>query len=239
MKQENKHFNANKWTNCQLEKRTIAALKKKNEMFALKHAEDTKEQLLDYIRKCAEEIGHTPCREEIIGGNFIAQRFGNWSIAVGMIGLPSPGYPPPLKTRKIYKDELKRQVKQRKAENRNTREERKAVRVEKSKIAQVEFEQKKKRDLEWGEEHKADTDEQLLKYVKDRASELGYTPQAKDVIGGEYLRERFISWALMLTLAGLPLPKGMKPPSKKQVNTYFDGVESTAEYRELVLAACR
>ena len=158
MKQENKHFNANKWTNCQLEKRTIAALKKKNEMFALKHAEDTKEQLLDYIRKCAEEIGHTPCREEIIGGNFIAQRFGNWSIAVGMIGLPSPGYPPPLKTRKIYKDELKRQVKQRKAENRNTREERKAVRVEKSKIAQVEFEQKKKRDLEWGEEHKADTD---------------------------------------------------------------------------------
>jgi hypothetical protein len=77
------------------------------------------------------------------------------------------------------------------------------------------------RDRIWGEEHQADTDEQLLSHVKAIADDLGQTPRKSEVIGAEYICKRIGSWALICTFAELPLPKELKPPKKKEILRYL------------------
>lgn len=54
------------------------------------HEEDTDEQLLQYLRGCAEALGHTPVVREVEGGGYIAKRFINWPLALQLAGLPLP-----------------------------------------------------------------------------------------------------------------------------------------------------
>lgn len=71
-----------------------------------------------------------------------------------------------------------------------------------------------------GQAHKNDTEEALLKYVRQCAEERGKSPRMRDVQGGTYISQRFGSWALVLTLAGLKLPRGVEPPSQRTINAY-------------------
>lgn len=48
----------------------------------------TDEELLTYLRKCAEELGHVPYSNEVVGGRYISQRFGGWGMAIYRAGLP-------------------------------------------------------------------------------------------------------------------------------------------------------
>ena len=75
----------------QLNQRTAKALKQHRE-FANKHQSDSREELLAYVRQCAEELGHTPYPYEVIGSPFLSSQFGGWTNLIQAAGLaPLPG----------------------------------------------------------------------------------------------------------------------------------------------------
>lgn len=50
--------------------------------FALEHQSDSLEQLTEYLKACTDDLGHLPRKCEVIGGEFIAMRFGSWEAAL-------------------------------------------------------------------------------------------------------------------------------------------------------------
>lgn len=226
---KNKRFDAQEYVNRQLEMRTNAALNQKNKQFALEHAHDTDEQLLCYVTRFAKENGYTPHMNDIIGGGFIARRFGGWAHVIQMANLPKPGPSGSSKYGKIYKEELRAQTKLRKKEKERKKNARVSAKEENARIAQEERNLRKERDFAWGDEHADDTDEQLLDYVRECAAEMGQTPRMKEVLGGEYIRERIGGWALVCTLADIPLPRELKPPKAKEVQQYLQKQKKAAK----------
>ena len=73
-----KRFDGNAWYEQYIVARTTAALKEKEKSFSDLHAGDSEQELIQYVRRCADEMGYTPTIKEIIGGTYIAQRFGGW-----------------------------------------------------------------------------------------------------------------------------------------------------------------
>lgn len=69
---------------------TLCALEDAENRFAQEHARDTEQQLADYLRTCADELGHTPWPKEILGGVTIQARFGSWESALAEANLPLP-----------------------------------------------------------------------------------------------------------------------------------------------------
>ena len=93
-----------------------------------------RQQLADYLRKYADELGHTPWPREIPGGVTIQTRFGSWEAAVAEAGLPFPKHPnQPGKFRRV-REETQRQraiYRQKKAEKRERAKERMKAQEEK------------------------------------------------------------------------------------------------------------
>ena len=54
--------------------------------------------------------------------------------------------------------------------------------------------------------HAADTDEQLLTYLRQCATALGHTPWPREITGGSYIEQRFGTWENALCQARLPRP---------------------------------
>lgn len=106
-KKETPYFDAQTYVNRKLEEATNRALKEKHAQFAIDHIHDTDDQLLDYLRKCAMELGHLPKSDEIIGGGYISYRFKSWGLALEAAKLDLPRKKVPANGRKIYRDELK------------------------------------------------------------------------------------------------------------------------------------
>ena len=78
--------------------------------FADLHAADTDEEILAYLLGWAKRLKHSPNLCEVVGGEYIAARFGSWERALEMAGLPkAPDNPPKRWHRLVYLDELKRQ----------------------------------------------------------------------------------------------------------------------------------
>ena len=103
-------FHSSLWSNRLVVERTVRALERQQAAFSRDHHNDTAEELLAYLRQAAKPFGVTPCAEEIIGGPYIARRFGGWERAVAVAGLEPPHALPPLNRRRIYKREFKRQA---------------------------------------------------------------------------------------------------------------------------------
>jgi len=99
-----------------LRKRTEEALKKQQQEFEALHRNDTDADLIDYLRRCAGEIGHVPNACEISGGAYLCQRFGSWDRALRLAGLGRPGPAPNFQRRWIYQQEKQRQIALHKAE---------------------------------------------------------------------------------------------------------------------------
>ena len=74
---------------------------------------DAMTELLDYVRGEAARLGMTPNAGEIIGGHFIAVRFGCWKNVVTAAGLVPPKKQKPLPKRQIFKEELRCQARER------------------------------------------------------------------------------------------------------------------------------
>ena len=215
------NFRGDIWLEKQIDQRVRDALHEQELAFSKAHIKDTDGQLLEYVRQWANTYGHTPNRGEIIGGKLIERRFGTWEKVIREARLPWPYKMPPLAKREIYKAEFQRQevlfAKERVAAKANSR----VLHQQKAEEAKKAQEERMARDMAWGEEHATDTDEQLLDYLKKCAVELERSPVMKDVEGGHYIAKRIGSWPLALTLAELPLPKGMLPPKQRQLDAYL------------------
>ena len=216
------YFDAQEYVNRQLAIRTDRVLQEKNKQFAIDHAKDSRAQLIAYVLQCKEELGHTPAMNEIIGGAYIGYRFDGWVKMLQAADLPLHTKEPAHTARKIYRDELKNQAKLLKEKKAAAKMENTAAKEARAEQAREIQAARKERDRAWGEEHLGDTDEQLLSHVKTVAAQLGQTPRKSEVIGGEYICKRIGSWALICTLAELPLPKDLKPPKRKELLQYLN-----------------
>lgn len=110
-----------------------------------------------------------------------------------------------------YKEEYKRHAQLFKNERKIQAEERASHARSSSLKEQVEREVLAERDHEWAAEHEADTDAELLDYLRQCAAELGHTPVRREVLGSTYIADRFGNWSVALTVAGLYLPKKKRP----------------------------
>lgn len=124
-KEKKTYFDARQYVNDMLEKRTNTSLEQKNAQFAKDHAHATDDELLAYLKQCAQKLERHPHVNEVIGGKFIAARFGSWLHAMGQAGLLplSPQCKP--NARSIYRKELKIQA----ALYRKEKHERKQARI--------------------------------------------------------------------------------------------------------------
>ena len=215
-----------------LDARVQASLLKKENRFAQAHKDDTNAQLLEYLHTFAKELGRTPNACEIIGGRYIEKRFGNWNRAVLAAGLAWPRKAPPMQSRLIYRQERERQALIYTPEQAGSKEEREAARQKKAEEDRLQRQIKQEQDMAWGQRHEADTDEQLLQYLRDCAEMLGHTPVVREVEGGGYIAKRFVCWPLALQLAELSLPQGMQAAKPKALSQY----QRRSELRECALA---
>ena len=96
-----------------------AALDEQEQLFRQQHEADTDAQLIAYLCSCAAQLQHTPWPGEIVGGDFIKERFGTWHQALALAKLPTPRTANQSKTFARVQEETERQKKvyrQRKAE---------------------------------------------------------------------------------------------------------------------------
>ena len=216
----NNYFRGDRWFQEQVRQRVRASLAEQQEMFAEIHREDTEEQLIAYVCGFAEALGRSPNAGEIIGGPYIASRFGGWEKVIESAGLPKPGTMPSRENRLIFKQEMKRQEQLLRRELQQKKEQTREIRSQKQAIRQEQLREQEQRDLTWGSFHEQDTEEHLLDYVRSCAAQLGHSPVSREVEGATWIARKIGSWALVLTLAGLPLPKGMEPPKPRTIKAY-------------------
>ena len=214
------YFRGDEWFQQKVHIRVKEALAQKEVQFAEDHKEDTDDQLLDYLVLFFRKYRYTPNPGEIVGGQYLYRRFGNWENAVCRARLPKPGKQAPLTKRMIYKEEFKRQADLFQQERRDGKEERQAQRQEASRLALEAQREREARDLAWGKAHSYYSQEQLSEYLCQCVRDLGHSPVMKEVVGGVYIAKRFVTWPLALTIAGIPLPQGMKHPSRKDIEKY-------------------
>ena len=210
-------FDPQQWKQKQLEAMTNAAMRRKDAEFVAAHRDDTDEQLIAYLQQCAQELGHTPYPREVFGGAMIGERFGGWSRAVDVAGLPYPTHKVSDKGRRIYRKTMKEQSRVFDERQAQKREAIRAVNQEKAAVAQAEKQARLERDARWGEAHGDKmSDDEILEYLRTCAEALGRSPYSYEVEGGRYIAERFVSWSIALTEAKLPLLKGIQKPRREQ-----------------------
>lgn len=208
------------WFQKQVRHRANEALNRLNAAFAEEHKFDTDEHLISYVCSFAKTIGRTPNAEEVIGGLYIASRFNGWENLVNKAGLPKPSVILSKEKQLIFRQELKHQEnllrQERQAKKGSVRE----ARAQKQEQHRKDVWEKARRDEKWGLRHGTDTEEQLLEYVRQCAAVIGHTPVSREVEGATWIAHKIGSWPLVLTLAGLPLPKGMMPPNSRSLKIY-------------------
>lgn len=127
------NFDGRNWHEQHIAKRTRAALEEQDRAFAERHAGDTLPELACYLRRCAGHWHKSPAPCEIVGGSYIAERFGSWSDALRAAHL-NPVYGHPHKrSNGRYQREMKRQIELYRAERDAKRAERDAKRAEREK----------------------------------------------------------------------------------------------------------
>ena len=70
-------------------------------------------------------------------------------------------------------------------------------------------------------EHSGYSDLDLLRYLRDQASECQLTPLERDVVGGVCIRKRFGSWSTAVFMAGLSYRRKIGEPKLSSVNHYL------------------
>ena len=103
------------------------AIQEEEAAFRTGHETDTDEALLDYLKRCAAHLHHTPWPMEVVGGSYLAERFGSWQEALSRAGLSEPTRPNRPETFRRIIGETERQrecYRQRKAEKKLLAQER-------------------------------------------------------------------------------------------------------------------
>ncbi len=159
--------------------------------FGIKHCSDTDEQLLEYLRRCAAELGGTVYNGgsvynyDIVGTKLLKERFGdNWDKILSLAGLPKIAPPERSVRGCLYCREIRRLE----------------WCVDKTREALA------KQEQEFEAQYNEAANEELLGYIKGAADRLGYTPASADIVGKNYISKRFGSWGEAIRRAGLPKP---------------------------------
>ena len=104
--------------------RVAKALDEKETEFAKKYRFASDEVVLEYVKACASELKHTPWPREIIGGRYLAIRFGTWKNVLRSAELPNPKTPDISENFAIVREETENQkilYRRRKAEKKERR----------------------------------------------------------------------------------------------------------------------
>lgn len=117
-------FDGQNWYKQHIAKRTRKALDEQDQAFAVRHAESTLNELACYLRRCAEHWGKSPAPCEIVGGDYIAERFGGWTNALQAAHLDAVYKKPNNRANGRYQREMKRQIELYRAERDAKRTER-------------------------------------------------------------------------------------------------------------------
>lgn len=118
------NFDGRNWHEQHIAKRTREALDEQDQAFAVRHAESTLNELACYLRRCAEHWGKSPAPCEIVGGDYIAERFGGWTNALQAAHLDAVYKKPNNRANGRYQREMKRQIELYRAERDAKRTER-------------------------------------------------------------------------------------------------------------------
>ena len=104
------NFDGRNWHEQHIAKRTRAALEEQDRAFAERHAGDTLPELACYLRRCAGHWHKSPAPCEIVGGSYIAERFGSWAEALRAAHLNTIYKKSSNRTNGRYQQEMKRQI---------------------------------------------------------------------------------------------------------------------------------
>ena len=126
------NFDGRNWHEQHIAKRTRAALEEQDRAFAERHAGDTLPELACYLRRCAGHWHKSPAPCEIVGGSYIAERFGSWSDALRAAHL-NPVHPH-NRSNGRYQREMKRQIELYRAERDAKRAEREKKNLERQRV---------------------------------------------------------------------------------------------------------
>ena len=80
----------------------------------------------------------------------------------------------------------------------------------------------------FGLDHDADSDEQLLTYLRECALRLGHTPWPREIAGGSMIEQRFGTWKTALLQAKLP-----QPSTPDKVSGFIRIQEETERQKQL------
>lgn len=125
------NFNGSAWYLRKIDQMTRQALNSQDREFELIHANDTDEQLLDYVRARSDELGYAPHMFEVTGSSMISVRFGCWRNVLENLGWSHPNGATDLVKSKRYRDEYVRQQKLYRAQ-RQAKAERRMMRKKKT-----------------------------------------------------------------------------------------------------------
>lgn len=106
---KSRRFNGEQWFRQQMTERVEATLDAREAEFLREHGGNPNGQLLEYLRQCARELGHTPQPCEILGSALVLERFSDWDNALRTAGLTLPQKELTREQTGLYRDEWKRQ----------------------------------------------------------------------------------------------------------------------------------
>ena len=92
---------ARKAHNQEASRIALEAREERDKAWGQEHRRDTDEQLAEYLRQCAVELGHSPYMKEVVGV-YIAKRFVCWPLALTIAELPLPQGMKPPKNKDFY-----------------------------------------------------------------------------------------------------------------------------------------
>ncbi len=185
-----------------VQKEAIAHRKKLEREFRDSHRGWTDEQLLNYLANICRRMGRNPKEHEVTGSTYLKERLRRPWKEIVRLARQMPGAGPELAAAPPEKEEPVLTETPQSSDDTLRR------------IAQ---------DRAFAEAHSGDTDEELLAYLRQRAEELGHAPTKAEVVGAAYIKERFVYWNIALTLAGLPMPAGTRPPKEQDIIDYRTG----------------
>lgn len=197
----------------QAKKLAKEAMQRREQRFVRRYANAADDELLAYLRQCADELGFAPSAGDVLGAQLIKQRFGSWVAVLQKAGLDAAARKEHSDVPQIFEREVQRQL----AYHQKT-------------LRQLEID-----EAEFAGLHSADTDDELLAYLRGWAERLKHSPNVCEVIGGKFVAGRFGGRDKALTLAGLP--KAPSNPPKRWHRLVY--LAELRRQREIGMAARR
>ena len=167
-------------------------LLKQEAEFARKHKHDTDEELIEYLKCCAEKLKSCPKKNDVIGHTYLKQRLGPWPRILERAGLKEKSQKRIEKEQKMNWSETSKSVVNHASINRRNQQAEKKLKKELKKPERVMLEEL------FEKVHSSDTDEELFNYVKEQKKKFGKQLSPITTIGYTYIVKRFGSWAYIM-----------------------------------------